>query len=42
MKIGSDGVLHVAKLAEIGVDDHELPRLVEMLARLPEVEITRR
>ena len=31
MKIGSDGVLHVAKLAEIGVDDHELPKLVAQL-----------
>jgi aspartyl-tRNA(Asn)/glutamyl-tRNA(Gln) amidotransferase subunit C len=29
MNIGPDGVLHVAKLAEIGVDEHELPRLVE-------------
>ena len=29
MNIGSDRVLHVARLAEIGVDEHELRRLVE-------------
>lgn len=29
MNIGAEGVLHVAKLAEIGVGEHELPRLVE-------------
>jgi aspartyl-tRNA(Asn)/glutamyl-tRNA(Gln) amidotransferase subunit C len=29
MNIGPDVVLHVAKLAEIGVDDRELPKLVE-------------
>ncbi len=29
MNIGSDRVLHVARLAEIGVDEHELSRLVE-------------
>ena len=34
MNIGPDGVLHVAKLAEIGVDDHELPRLVEQFNRI--------
>jgi len=34
MNIGPDGVLHVAKLAEIGVADHELPRLVEQFNRI--------
>jgi aspartyl-tRNA(Asn)/glutamyl-tRNA(Gln) amidotransferase subunit C len=34
MNIGPDGVLHVAKLAEIGVDDHELPKLVEQFNRI--------
>jgi aspartyl-tRNA(Asn)/glutamyl-tRNA(Gln) amidotransferase subunit C len=34
MSIGRDEVLHVAKLAEIGVDDHELPKLVEQLNRI--------
>lgn len=29
MNIGPDRVLHVARLAEIGVDEHELSRLVE-------------
>jgi aspartyl-tRNA(Asn)/glutamyl-tRNA(Gln) amidotransferase subunit C len=34
MNIGSDRVLHVAKLAEIGVEDHELPKLVEQFNRI--------
>jgi len=34
VNIGPDGVLHVAKLAEIGVDDHELPKLVEQFNRI--------
>jgi aspartyl-tRNA(Asn)/glutamyl-tRNA(Gln) amidotransferase subunit C len=34
MNIGPDGVLHVAKLAEIGVDEHELPKLVEQFNRI--------
>jgi aspartyl-tRNA(Asn)/glutamyl-tRNA(Gln) amidotransferase subunit C len=34
MSIGVEGVLHVAKLAEIGVDEHELPRLVEQFNRI--------
>ncbi len=34
MNIGPDGVLHVAKLAEIGVDDLELPKLVEQFNRI--------
>jgi aspartyl-tRNA(Asn)/glutamyl-tRNA(Gln) amidotransferase subunit C len=31
MKIGRDEVLHVARLAELAVDEAELPRLVEQL-----------
>ena len=34
MTIGSDEVQHVAKLAEIGVAEHELPRLVEQFNRI--------
>ncbi len=34
MNIGPDGVLHVAKLAEIGVDEQELPKLVEQFNRI--------
>jgi aspartyl-tRNA(Asn)/glutamyl-tRNA(Gln) amidotransferase subunit C len=34
MNIGSDRVLHVAKLAEIGVENHELPKLVEQFNRI--------
>jgi aspartyl-tRNA(Asn)/glutamyl-tRNA(Gln) amidotransferase subunit C len=34
MTISSDRVIHVARLAEIGVDDHELPKLVEQFNRI--------
>jgi aspartyl-tRNA(Asn)/glutamyl-tRNA(Gln) amidotransferase subunit C len=34
MTIGSDRVKHVAKLAEIGVEEHELPKLVEQFNRI--------
>jgi len=34
MNIGPDGVLQVAKLAEIGVDEQELPKLVEQFNRI--------
>jgi aspartyl-tRNA(Asn)/glutamyl-tRNA(Gln) amidotransferase subunit C len=34
MSIGRDQVLHVANLAEIGVDETELARLVEQLNRI--------
>jgi aspartyl-tRNA(Asn)/glutamyl-tRNA(Gln) amidotransferase subunit C len=34
MSIGRDQVLHVAKLAEIGVDEADLPKLVEQLDRI--------
>ena len=34
MNIGADGVLHVAKLAEIGVAEHELAKLVEQFNRI--------
>jgi aspartyl-tRNA(Asn)/glutamyl-tRNA(Gln) amidotransferase subunit C len=34
MIIGSDRVKHVAKLAEIGVEEHELPKLVEQFNRI--------
>lgn len=34
MNIGPEGVLHVAKLAEIGVTERELPRLVEQFNRI--------
>jgi aspartyl-tRNA(Asn)/glutamyl-tRNA(Gln) amidotransferase subunit C len=34
MNIGSDQVLHVAKLAEIGVEPAELPKLVEQFNRI--------
>ena len=34
MSIGRDEVLHVARLAEIGVDETDLPRLVEQLGRI--------
>jgi aspartyl-tRNA(Asn)/glutamyl-tRNA(Gln) amidotransferase subunit C len=34
MNIGPDGVLHVANLAEIGVDELELPKLVEQFNRI--------
>ncbi len=34
MSIGRDEVLHVAALAELGVDDRELPKLVEQLNRI--------
>jgi aspartyl-tRNA(Asn)/glutamyl-tRNA(Gln) amidotransferase subunit C len=34
MTIGSDQVKHVARLAEIGVEEHELPRLVEQFNRI--------
>jgi len=36
MNIGPDRVLHVAKLAEIGVDEHELSRLVEQFNSIVE------
>ena len=36
MSIGRQEVLHVAKLAELAVDDRELPRLVEQLGRIVE------
>jgi len=34
MTIGSDQVKYVAKLAEIGVAEHELPKLVEQFNRI--------
>ena len=34
MSIGREQVLHVATLAEIGVDEADLPRLVEQLNRI--------
>ncbi|HEX2451093.1 MAG TPA: Asp-tRNA(Asn)/Glu-tRNA(Gln) amidotransferase subunit GatC [Gemmatimonadales bacterium] len=34
MSIGREQVLHVAKLAEIGVDEADLPKLVEQLDRI--------
>jgi aspartyl-tRNA(Asn)/glutamyl-tRNA(Gln) amidotransferase subunit C len=34
MSIGRDQVLHVARLAEIGVDEADLPTLVEQLGRI--------
>ena len=34
MSIGRDQVLHVANLAEIGVDESDLARLVEQLNRI--------
>ncbi len=34
MSIGREQVLHVAKLAEIGVDDADLPKLVGQLSRI--------
>ena len=34
MSIGREQVLHVASLAEIGVDEADLPRLVEQLNRI--------
>ncbi len=34
MSIGREQVLHVAMLAEIGVDEADLPRLVEQLNRI--------
>jgi aspartyl-tRNA(Asn)/glutamyl-tRNA(Gln) amidotransferase subunit C len=34
MSIGREQVLHVATLAEIGVDEADLPRLVEQLGRI--------
>jgi aspartyl-tRNA(Asn)/glutamyl-tRNA(Gln) amidotransferase subunit C len=34
MSIGREQVLHVARLAEIGVDDADLPKLVEQLNRI--------
>ena len=34
MKIGRDEVLHIARLAEIAVDESELGPLVEQLARI--------
>ncbi len=34
MTIGSEQVAHVAKLAEIGVDEHEMPKLVEQFNRI--------
>lgn len=34
MSIGRDQVLHVARLAEIGVDEEDLPKLVEQLNRI--------
>jgi aspartyl-tRNA(Asn)/glutamyl-tRNA(Gln) amidotransferase subunit C len=34
MSIGRDEVLHVAQLAEIGVEEHELPKLVEQMSRI--------
>jgi aspartyl-tRNA(Asn)/glutamyl-tRNA(Gln) amidotransferase subunit C len=34
MSIGRDQVLHVATLAEIGVDEADLPTLVEQLGRI--------
>jgi aspartyl-tRNA(Asn)/glutamyl-tRNA(Gln) amidotransferase subunit C len=34
MSIGRDQVLHVARLAEIGVDEADLPKLVEQLNRI--------
>jgi aspartyl-tRNA(Asn)/glutamyl-tRNA(Gln) amidotransferase subunit C len=34
MSIGSDEVLHVARLAELAVRENELPRLVDQLNRI--------
>jgi aspartyl-tRNA(Asn)/glutamyl-tRNA(Gln) amidotransferase subunit C len=34
MSIGRDEVLHVAKLAELAVQDSELPRLVDQMNRI--------
>jgi aspartyl-tRNA(Asn)/glutamyl-tRNA(Gln) amidotransferase subunit C len=34
MKIGREEVIHVAKLAELAVAEHELPRLVEQMGRI--------
>ena len=34
MSIGREQVLHVATLAEIGVDEADLPKLVEQLGRI--------
>ena len=34
MSIGRDQVLHVANLAEIGVEEADLPKLVEQLNRI--------
>jgi aspartyl/glutamyl-tRNA(Asn/Gln) amidotransferase C subunit len=34
MSIGPDQVLHVARLAEIGVDEADVPKLVEQLSRI--------
>lgn len=36
MKISREEVLHIAELAEIGVDDADLPSLVEQLDRIVE------
>ena len=36
MSIGREEVLHTARLAEVGVEDDELPALVQQLARIVE------
>jgi len=36
MKIGSEQVRHVARLAELAVSDDEFPRLVEQMGRIVE------